>query len=217
MKLVTFVTGSRSYNLSGENSDNDYMVVMCEPLKLFELGETGYRQTKTDSSDNLEVSLRDYLRHLHKGNAAYVQTLFNRSEDCFGLETFLKELKDNAHNFLNAENVHKSFTGVAVRMYREYKETGKAKSASEAMRYLLLLQQLHAFGSMETFSTGFMRDYLYELKFCNRTLHESTFYSTVKVTDDMLECSVLANNTQEFANKFSVEWYTKVVDSERQE
>lgn len=166
--VLKFLTGSHSYNLANENSDVDTLTVfLLEPDEMFGLERTKVASQKiVEGQDDSAVEFSEYLRRLVAGNPSYVQTLFNWSENLveFNLDFDRTVLRERLLSCLVAENVHRSFTGVATRMFKEYEQKGKNKSLSEAFRYLYVLENLLRFDTTNVFLTGGSKELFLDLR-----------------------------------------------------
>lgn len=166
--VLRFLTGSHSYNLANKDSDVDTLTVfLLEPDEMFGLNRVKVASQKVfEDNDDSAVEFSEYLRRLVAGNPSYVQTLFNWPENLveYGLDYEQNALRVRLLSCLVAENVHRSFTGVATRMFKEYEQKGKNKSLSEAFRYLFVLSELLQNGSTNVFLTGEDREYFAALR-----------------------------------------------------
>lgn len=156
--VLKFLTGSHSYNLANKDSDVDTLTVfLLEPDEMFGLNRVWVASQKVfEGNDDSAVEFSEYLRRLVAGNPSYVQTLFNWPENLveYGLDFDKIVLRQRLLSCLVAENVHRSFTGVATRMFKEYEQNKKNKPLSEAFRYLFVLSELLQNGSTNVFLTG---------------------------------------------------------------
>ncbi len=190
--VLSYVTGSHSYNLNREGSDFDTLeVFMLTPDEMFSLLDVSVATQKLyEDADVSTVEFSEYLRRLVSGNPSYVQTLFDWHVNC-NFSEFGPHFYGQLQELLVADNVHKSFMGAATRMWRG----GSTKSKSEAVRYLKLLAQLHANGKAKVFLTGSDRDFLMSLR--NGTEVTEEFFTGMKAACDfLLDVSVLGNNRQ---------------------
>ena len=166
--VLKFLTGSHSYNLANKDSDVDTLTVfLLEPDEMFGLNRVKVASQKVfEDNDDSAVEFSEYLRRLVAGNPSYVQTLFSWPENLveYGLDYEQNALRVRLLSCLVAENVHRSFTGVATRMFKEYEQNGKNKSLSEAFRYLFVLDNLLRFDTTNVFLTGEDREYFAALR-----------------------------------------------------
>ena len=166
--VLKFLTGSHSYNLASKDSDVDTLTVfLLEPDEMFGLNRTKVASQKLfENNDDSAVEFTEYLRRLVAGNPSYVQTLFswpeNLVEFCFDFDKTV--LRERLLSCLVTENVHRSFTGVATRMFKEYEQRGKNKSLSEAFRYLYVLDNLLRFDTANVFLTGGSKEHFFDLR-----------------------------------------------------
>jgi predicted nucleotidyltransferase len=191
--ILKFVTGSHSYNLASKNSDFDTLTVfLLEPDEMFSLKRTSYATQKVfDGSDESTVEFSEYLKRLVAGNPSYVQTLFSWQENLleFDVDVDRLALRERLFSCLVAENVHRSFTGVATRMFREFEQRKTNKSLSEAFRYLFVLNSLLKNGRVDVYLTGNDREYFAALREVgsNSTTLKASFDSVRVECDWMFE------------------------------
>ena len=153
--LLYFQTGSRSYNVNTADSDFDTLrVVLFNPDEMFALHNFSPAGQKI-SGDNDEsyVEFRAYITRIIQGNPTYVQTLFDWLFNLLEGYTTLN-MSYKLRQLLVRDKVHNAFFGVATRMFKEWQRTGKNKCAGEALRYLMMLEQLHSTGVASVCLTG---------------------------------------------------------------
>lgn len=211
--VLSYVTGSHSYNLNRAGSDFDTLVVfMLTPDEMFGLTNTSVATQKLyEKTDVSTVEFSEYLRRLVGGNPSYVQTLFDWHVNC-NFSEFGPHFYGQLQELLVADNVHKSFMGAATRMWRE----GSVKSKSEAVRYLKLLAQLHTNGKAKVFLTGSDRDFLMSLR-SGAEVTEEFFNGMKAACNFLLDVSVLGNDRQVALNKadrLSKVWYKEYYKEE---
>lgn len=165
---LKFLTGSHSYNLASENSDVDTLsVFLLEPDEMFGLNRTSVASQKIlNGQDSSSVEFSEYLRRLVAGNPSYVQTLFDWSENLveYNLEYEKNAFRTRLLSCLVSKNLHRSFAGIAARMFKEYEQKGRNKSLSESFRCLFVLYGLLKSGRANVYLTGNDREYFATLR-----------------------------------------------------
>lgn len=194
--FVEYVVGSHSYNLANRNSDFDTLTVfLLEPHEMFGLERVKLASQKVfGNTDKSAVEFSEYLRRLVAGNPTYVQTLYSWDVNVAVLlaPNYRKFFRDSLLMCLVAENVHRSFTGVATRMFHEYEQKGSNKALSESFRYLFVLSELLQNGSVEVFLSGGNREYFAAL----REVGSNDKRVKEKFVAARAECDLLLKNTK---------------------